>query len=330
MRRTPLAVAVAAVLTLVACGGDDDTADGDASTATDVTLVPATPPPTIPVPSVELPAEAPTELGVTTLAEGTGREAAEGDGVLVRYVGVSFETGQEFDNNFGGEPLSVTLGSGGVIPGWEQGLVGAKAGEQRQLDIPADLAYGPTPTTVAGATTVPGGRPTGPLSFVIDVLAVVPPVDPSAAPTAEDIPTLCPREATATTGETVTGDASTSPSGSAACDAHTSEVVTEDLIEGDGATVDMGMTALVRFVLARADNGVVLRSTWSEQGPTQLVLAPTGQMDGMIEGIAGMRVGGRRAITVPYELAFGENGFPEAGLPARTDAVVIIDLVAAY
>ena len=92
----------------------------------------------------------------------------------------------------------------------------------------------------------------------------------------------------------------------------------------------MGMTALVRFVLARADNGVILRSTWEEPVPTQLVLAPSGQMDGMVEGMVGMRVGGRRAITVPYELAFGEEGFPQVGLPASTDAVVIIDLVAAY
>jgi len=303
MRRPARASACAAALalTLAACGGDDDATGTD---ATELSLVPATPPPTVARPTVSLPAEAPTELAATTLVEGSGRAAEAGDAVLVRYVGRRYADGEVFDSNYDGEPLTVTLGSGGVIPGWDQGLVGARAGEQRQLDIPADLAYGPTPTTGAGATSVAaGGRPTGPLSFVIDVLAVLPPGDPADAPTAEDIPV---------SEEPLT------------------EVVTEDLVVGDGATVDMGMTALVRFVLARADNGAVLRSTWDEPAPTQLILAPSGQMDGMIEGMVGMKVGGRRAITIPYLEAFGEQGFPEAGLPARTDAVVVIDVVGAY
>ena len=301
MRRTPLAAVLAAVLTLAACGGGDDDAETE---ATDVSLVPATPPPTIPVPEVSLPDEAPTELAATTIVEGSGPAADNGDAVVVRYVGRRFEDGEVFDSNYGGEPLTVTLGAGGVIAGWDQGLVGAQAGEQLQLDIPADLAYGATPTTEAGATTVAGGgRPTGPLSFVVDVLAVFPPGDPADAPTQEDIPT------------------SEEP--------HT-EVVSEDLVVGDGPTVDVGMIALIRFVLARADNGTILRSTWDDQAPTQLVMAPSGQMDGMLEGMVGMKVGGRRAITVPYVDAFGEEGFPEAGLPARTDAVVIVDLVGTY
>ncbi len=302
MRRTPLAAVMAAVLTLAACGGGDDD-DATETEATDVSLVPATAPPTIPVPEVSLPAEAPTELAATTIVEGSGRAADNGDAVVVRYVGRRFEDGEVFDDNYAGEPLTVTLGAGGVIPGWDQGLVGAQAGEQLQLDIPADLAYGATPTTEAGATTVAGGRPTGPLSFVVDVLAVFPPGDPAAAPTAEDIPT--------------------------SEELHT-EVVTEDLVVGDGPTVDVGMIALIRFVLARADNGTILRSTWDDQAPTQLVMAPSGQMDGMLEGMVGMKVGGRRAITVPFVDAFGEEGFPEAGLPARTDAVVIVDLVGTY
>lgn len=288
---------------VTACGDDDGDGLATATTTPELSLVPATPPPTQPVPSVELPADAPAELQVTTLVEGTGREAAEGDALLVRYVGVRFETGETFDENFNGQPLPVTLGTGGVIAGWEQGLIGAQAGERRQLDIPADLAYGPTPTTEAGATSEPGGRPTGPLSFVVEVLAVIGPADPAAEPTTEDIPVR---------------------------DEPTTKVITDDLVEGDGATVAMGMTALVHFVLARADNGVILRSTWNQGAPSQVVMAPSGQMDGMIEGLVGMRVGGRRAITIPYELAFGEEGFPQAGLPARTDTVVIVDLVGAY
>jgi peptidylprolyl isomerase len=305
VRRSPLAAVVTAALVVAGCGsgdGDEDVA-ATATTTPEISLVPATAPPPVPVPSVDLPEAVPEELRSTTLIEGTGRAAEAGDAVLVRYVGVSNETGEVFDENYNGEPFSLTLGEGGVIRGWDEGLLGVRTGEQRQLDIPADLAYGPTPTTEAGATTVPGGRPTGPLTFVVDVVAVVPPVDPATEPTEEDIPVS---------------------------DTPATAVVTEDLVEGDGPTVDIGMTALLHFVLARGDNGVILRSTWDQGAPSQLILAPSGQMDGLVEGLVGMRVGGRRVITVPYELAFGEEGFPQAGLPARTDAVVVVDLVAAY
>ena len=76
--------------------------------------------------------------------------------------------GTEFDNSYDkGQPLPVKLGAGSVIKGWDQGLVGAQAGERLQLDIPADLAYGDNPS---GEIIQPGDA----LSFVIDVLAVVP------------------------------------------------------------------------------------------------------------------------------------------------------------
>ena len=54
--------------------------------------------------------------------------------------------GAEFDNNYdGGEPFTFVLGAGSVIQGWDQGLIGSKQDGRRQLDIPADLAYGDSP-----------------------------------------------------------------------------------------------------------------------------------------------------------------------------------------
>ena len=94
-------------------------------------------------PTVSLPAELPTELVITDLIEGTGEPAKEGDTVTVNYVGVRSEDGTEFDNSYDrGQPYTLTLGEGGVIQGWDEGLIGVKAGGRRQLDIPAALAYG--------------------------------------------------------------------------------------------------------------------------------------------------------------------------------------------
>ncbi len=124
--------------------------------------------PTPPKPDVELPDSIPTSLVVTDIVEGDGVEAQVGDTVVVHYVGVRTEDGTEFDNSYDrGQPFPVVLGSGSVIQGWEQGLIGAQAGDQRQLDIPAELAYGDTPR---GDIIQAGDA----LTFVIDVVAVTP------------------------------------------------------------------------------------------------------------------------------------------------------------
>jgi peptidylprolyl isomerase len=104
------------------------------------------------------------KLTVTPLIKGKGPAAKAGQTITVNYVGVTYAAGEEFDASWKrSEPFTFQLGTGGVIPGWDQGLVGATVGSRVQLDIPADLAYGENPQ---------GGAPAGPLRFVVDVLAV--------------------------------------------------------------------------------------------------------------------------------------------------------------
>lgn len=147
-----------------------DTADSAATTAPGASAKP----------EVQIPEELPTELQINTLVEGTGDPAEEGDTVTVNYVGVRSADGTEFDNSYDrGSPFPVTLGSNSVIAGWEQGLIGVKQGERRQLDIPADLAYG---DSGAGDIIQPGDA----LTFVIDVVSIefAPPA-PTLAPQAD-------------------------------------------------------------------------------------------------------------------------------------------------
>lgn len=299
MRLAPLLAAVA--LTLAACGDEGEgESNDDAATATsiegsipEVSLEPATTPAGS-VPAVEIPAELPTELVVTELQEGSGQEAATGDSVLVHYVGVRSEDGQQFDTNFGRDPLRVKLGEGGVIKGWEEGLVGAQQGGRMQLDIPADLAYGDQPQ---GELIKPGDA----LTFVIDVLAVVPATDAADAPTDISIPT--------SEGAT--------------------EVTFEDLVEGDGQAALEGKTGVMHLIAARADNSTILQSTW-ETEEVAIPIAENAMLEGMFEGITGMKPGGRRLITIPFEKAWGPDGRPDMGLPAKTDLVLIVDMLAVY
>lgn len=84
----------------------------------------------------------------TDLRVGTGAEAITGSILTVNYTGWFYDgsktnqKGVQFDSSIGREPWSFSLGAGMVIAGWDQGLVGMKAGGLRRLVIPPALAYG--------------------------------------------------------------------------------------------------------------------------------------------------------------------------------------------
>jgi len=106
---------------------------------------------------------APTELVITDLVVGTGAEARPGATVDVHYVGVEFDSGEEFDASWNrGSSINFPLGS--LIAGWQQGIPGMKVGGRRQLVCPPHLAYGP-----AGGGHRLSGKT---LVFVIDLLGV--------------------------------------------------------------------------------------------------------------------------------------------------------------
>ena len=106
---------------------------------------------------------APTELVITDLEVGTGAEATPGATVDVHYVGVDYETGEQFDASWD-RGASIQFPLSGLIKGWQDGIPGMKVGGRRQLVCPPALAYGP-----AGSGHRLGGRT---LVFVIDLLDV--------------------------------------------------------------------------------------------------------------------------------------------------------------
>ena len=170
MKTLMLTLVACAALALAACG-DDDSSDESASgsTAADnsATVETSGDASTRSKPKVVLPrGAAPEQLEKVDLIEGTGAEAKTGGSVTVQYVGVGLKSGKEFDASWDrNEPFSFTLGAGEVIPGWDEGIVGMKVGGQRQLVIPAELAYGE-------AGSPPAIGPNEPLVFVVDLLEV--------------------------------------------------------------------------------------------------------------------------------------------------------------
>ena len=78
------------------------------------------------------------------LVVGEGEEVKNGDTVLVDYIG-TFENGEVFDSSLDrGESFEFVVGSGEVIKGWDEGILGMKVGGKRKLIIPPSLAYGET------------------------------------------------------------------------------------------------------------------------------------------------------------------------------------------
>lgn len=84
----------------------------------------------------------------TDVLLGTGAEAAAGNALTVNYTGWLYDPskadakGLQFDSSVGREAFTFTLGIGGVIAGWDQGLPGMKVGGVRRLVIPSSLGYG--------------------------------------------------------------------------------------------------------------------------------------------------------------------------------------------
>ncbi len=114
------------------------------ATVFDGTPVPSAGPLTPPV-VTKAPAKLPNGLQIIDIKTGTGVAAKAGSTVTVEYTGWLQSTGKKFDSSFdhGAQTFDVTpLGQAQVIPGWNEGLVGVKAGGVRRLIIPPALAYG--------------------------------------------------------------------------------------------------------------------------------------------------------------------------------------------
>lgn len=106
---------------------------------------------------------APTVLTIQEVVVGDGAEAPANSTVKVHYLGVDYETGEEFDSSWSrGEAIEFPLNR--LIKGWQEGIPGMKVGGRRTLICPPEYAYGP-----AGGGHRLSGRT---LVFVIDLLGV--------------------------------------------------------------------------------------------------------------------------------------------------------------
>jgi peptidylprolyl isomerase len=106
-----------------------------------------------------------SELQIIDIQLGEGKEAVKGALITTQYTGW-LDDGTKFDSSYDrGKPFQCVIGTGRVIKGWDQGLMGMKVGGKRKLLVPSHLAYG---ERSMGAIT-----PHSNLTFEIELLEVL-------------------------------------------------------------------------------------------------------------------------------------------------------------
>ena len=112
------------------------------------------------------PAKPSGQLEVVTLIEGQGPPARKASLVTFDYLGQIYGTDKVFDESYSKEPVTFPLGTGGLIPAWDEGLVGVKRGSRVLIIAPPKYGYGKAGNPGAGIS----GNDT--LAFVVDILGV--------------------------------------------------------------------------------------------------------------------------------------------------------------
>ncbi len=100
----------------------------------------------------------------------------------------------------------------------------------------------------------------------------------------------------------------------------------KDLIVGSGKEAKAGDTVTVNYVGVLYKGGKEFDASWKRKEPFQFKLGQGQVIKGWDEGVAGMKVGGRRELVIPSELAYGKSGSPPT-IPANAPLVFVVDLL---
>ncbi len=105
-----------------------------------------------------------------------------------------------------------------------------------------------------------------------------------------------------------------------------SDLVITDLSEGDGTEATTGSTVVAHYVGVAHSSGEEFDASYNRGEPLSFRLGVGQVIAGWDQGIAGMKVGGRRQLVIPPHLAYGDRGAGSAIAPGET-LVFVVDLV---
>jgi len=302
-----LAAVTGAMLVLSACGSDGSDGSGDGSGQTDsattdsglvITGEPGSKP-QIDIPDEEPPGELVTEV----LEQGDGEEVAAGELLVANYLGQTWEPTEQgepnvFDNSYDrGAPASFPIGTGMVIEGWDQALVGQPIGSRVAVSIPPEQGYGEQGTEGIPANST--------LVFVVEI---------TDSYGVKDMPESTPVEDPGADVPTVSGEPGSEPTIEVPEDIEPPESSDAVLLaEGSGEPLEGNLVANV----VQADfQGETQYSSWqpNPQAQGEDVLngpqsVPAAQLPGLAEALEGQGAGARALVRI----SAADNPSPEGG-----------------
>ncbi len=233
-----------------------------------------------------------TESGLqyTEIERGDGPVPEAGDIVTIHYT-AWLEDGTELDNSYdSGQPASFILGQGMVIKGWDEGVALMNQGGKAKLVLPPALALG---ETGSGDGTVP---PNATLVFEVELISLYEGV-PEAPMTLEE-------------KDYVTTD---------------SGLKYHDFVVGEGASPETGQSVTVHYT-GWLEDGTKFDSSLDRGQAFAFTIGMGQVIAGWDEGVATMKVGGRRQLVIPSELGYGEPG--RGVIPPNATLIFEVELLA--
>ncbi|MFP3948924.1 MAG: FKBP-type peptidyl-prolyl cis-trans isomerase [Longimicrobiales bacterium] len=194
-----------------------------------------------------------------------------------------------------GERVSWDLATTGLIPGFEEGILGMSEGGVRILVVPPELAYGEAGTD-DGAIPPNSG-----LVFRIELVAVDAAFDVNDVVFADEL-------------SVTVDDLQETPSG----------LYFHDTVVGDGTQAADGSTVEVHYTVWLPD-ATLVEDTRDSEGTVEIQLGVDPLIEGFEEGLLGMKDGGTRILVLPPELGYGSSGQGE--IPPNSGVVFRIELL---
>jgi len=216
------------------------------------------------------------------ITQGDGTVAAKSSNVSTHFtIWVKKDTGYDYVvASESTSPIAFVVGRGDkVFPGWDEGVIGMKVGGKRYLVIPSELGLG----AQGSGTIIP------PNATLVMEISLVSARDPQVATKVED------------------SKYTTTASG----------LKYFDLKEGTGAVPTTGQTVMVQYT-GWLQDGTQFDSSIDSGAPFSFQLGTSAVIPGWDEGVATMKLGGKRQLLIPAALAYGDTGAGSVIPPGAT------------